>query len=197
MYVIISCWLVPLHAPSVSWHWAFSIHSFSKQDQPHVHVESLLPLHQNSEKQVPATWKEPELWSSVLLLSSAQLCPLVVTKAPTATFTPGEFAPSVSLTFTLHCFPSLDSDCGSQLPCDHLVSPTALAACTRVDSCFAPWFVPSVGMSLQLSQLEIHLCHHLERLGTGTVLHQTPTYFTPWDSFDMVLSHNGHCSLEF
>uniref|UniRef100_A0A3Q3JG19 Vacuolar protein sorting 13 homolog B n=1 Tax=Monopterus albus TaxID=43700 RepID=A0A3Q3JG19_MONAL len=61
---------------------------------------------------------------------------------------------------------SLDSECGSQLPFDQLVSPMALAACTRVDSCFAPWFVPSLGVSLQLAQLEVHLCHHLEQLGT-------------------------------
>lgn len=62
---------------------------------------------------------------------------------------------------------SSDSESGSQLHCDQLVSPTALAACTRVDSCFAPWFVPSLGVSLQLAQLEIRLCHHLEQLGTG------------------------------
>ncbi|KAM3873112.1 intermembrane lipid transfer protein VPS13B [Diretmus argenteus] len=61
---------------------------------------------------------------------------------------------------------SSDSESGSQLPCDQLVSPTALAACTRVDSCFAPWFVPSVGISLQLAQTELHFCHHLEQLGT-------------------------------
>ncbi|XP_023127243.2 intermembrane lipid transfer protein VPS13B isoform X4 [Amphiprion ocellaris] len=61
---------------------------------------------------------------------------------------------------------SSDSECGSQLPCDQLVSPMALAACTRVDSCFAPWFVPSLGVSLQLAQLEVHLSHHLEQLGT-------------------------------
>ncbi|TNN02898.1 hypothetical protein fugu_010385, partial [Takifugu bimaculatus] len=42
----------------------------------------------------------------------------------------------------------------------------ALAACTRVDSCFAPWFVPSLGVSLQIAQLDIRLCHHLEQLGT-------------------------------
>ncbi|KAI4811960.1 hypothetical protein KUCAC02_014818 [Chaenocephalus aceratus] len=52
------------------------------------------------------------------------------------------------------------------MPCDQLVSPMALAACTRVDSCFAPWFVPSLGVSLQLAQLDVHLCHHLEQLGT-------------------------------
>ncbi|KAI3361490.1 hypothetical protein L3Q82_013637 [Scortum barcoo] len=62
---------------------------------------------------------------------------------------------------------SSDSDCGSQLPCDQLVSPMALAACTRVDSCFAPWFVPSLGVSLQLAQLNVHFCHHLEQLGTA------------------------------
>lgn len=61
---------------------------------------------------------------------------------------------------------SLDSDCGSVLHCDQLVSPIALAACTRVDSCFAPWFVPSLGVSLHLAQMEVHLCHHLEQLGT-------------------------------
>uniref|UniRef100_H3D702 Vacuolar protein sorting 13 homolog B n=1 Tax=Tetraodon nigroviridis TaxID=99883 RepID=H3D702_TETNG len=61
---------------------------------------------------------------------------------------------------------SSDSDCGSQQPCDQLVSPKALAACTRVDTCFAPWFVPSVGVSLQIAQLDVHLCHHLGQLGT-------------------------------
>ncbi|XP_077430988.1 intermembrane lipid transfer protein VPS13B isoform X2 [Vanacampus margaritifer] len=61
---------------------------------------------------------------------------------------------------------SSDSESGSQLPCDQLVSPMALAACTRVDSCFAPWFVPSLGVSLQLAQMQVHLCHHLEQLGT-------------------------------
>uniref|UniRef100_A0A8C9XPN5 Vacuolar protein sorting 13 homolog B n=1 Tax=Sander lucioperca TaxID=283035 RepID=A0A8C9XPN5_SANLU len=61
---------------------------------------------------------------------------------------------------------SSDSESGSQLPCDQLVSPIVLAACIRVDSCFAPWFVPSLGVSLKLAQLDIHLCHHLEQLGT-------------------------------
>ncbi|KAK6325959.1 hypothetical protein J4Q44_G00016030 [Coregonus suidteri] len=69
---------------------------------------------------------------------------------------------------------SSDSESGSQqgssgsqlLPCDQLVSPTALAACTRVDSCFAPWSVPSLGVSLTLAQIQLHLCHHLEQLGT-------------------------------
>ncbi|XP_062394523.1 intermembrane lipid transfer protein VPS13B-like isoform X2 [Sardina pilchardus] len=62
---------------------------------------------------------------------------------------------------------SSDSESGSQLQCDQLVSPTALAACTRVDSCFAPWFVPSVGISLQLAEVQLRLCHHLEQLGTA------------------------------
>ncbi|KAK1806749.1 hypothetical protein P4O66_005249 [Electrophorus voltai] len=62
---------------------------------------------------------------------------------------------------------SSDSESGSQLPCEQLVSPTALAACTRVDSSFAPWFVPSVGVSLRLAYLELRLCHHLDQLGTG------------------------------
>ncbi|XP_045567568.1 vacuolar protein sorting-associated protein 13B [Salmo salar] len=69
---------------------------------------------------------------------------------------------------------SSDSESGSQqgssgsqlLPCDQLVSPTALAACTRVDSCFAPWSVPSLGVSLTLAQIQLHLYHHLEQLGT-------------------------------
>ncbi|XP_061571778.1 intermembrane lipid transfer protein VPS13B-like isoform X1 [Cololabis saira] len=62
---------------------------------------------------------------------------------------------------------SSDSECGSQLHCDQLVSPTALAACARVDSCFAPWFVPLLGVSIQLAQLDVHLCHHLEQLGAA------------------------------
>ncbi|KAI5620879.1 vacuolar protein sorting-associated protein 13B-like, partial [Silurus asotus] len=62
---------------------------------------------------------------------------------------------------------SSESESGSQLPCDQLVSPTALAACMQVDSCFAPWLVPSLGVSLKLAHLELRLCHHLEQLGTG------------------------------
>ncbi|XP_060679860.1 intermembrane lipid transfer protein VPS13B-like isoform X2 [Hemiscyllium ocellatum] len=58
-----------------------------------------------------------------------------------------------------------DGESGSQSVCDQLVSPMALAACTRVDSCFAPWFVPSLGISLQFAQIELHLCHHLDQLG--------------------------------
>ncbi|XP_076844429.1 intermembrane lipid transfer protein VPS13B [Brachyhypopomus gauderio] len=61
---------------------------------------------------------------------------------------------------------SSDSESGSQLPCEQLVSTTALAACTRVDSSFLPWFVPSVGVSLRLAYLELRLCHHLDQLGT-------------------------------
>ncbi|XP_067217864.1 intermembrane lipid transfer protein VPS13B-like isoform X4 [Chanodichthys erythropterus] len=61
---------------------------------------------------------------------------------------------------------SSDSESGSQVPCEQLVCPTALAACTRVDSCFAPWFVPSVGVSLRLAFLELHFCHNLDQLGT-------------------------------
>ncbi|KAI7806135.1 putative vacuolar protein sorting-associated protein 13B-like [Triplophysa rosa] len=57
-----------------------------------------------------------------------------------------------------------DSEWGSQ--CDQLVCPTALAACTRVDSCFAPWFVPSVGVSIRLAYLELRFCHNLDQLGT-------------------------------
>ncbi|MEQ2311046.1 hypothetical protein AMECASPLE_015573, partial [Ameca splendens] len=89
---------------------------------------------------------------------------------------------------------SSDSDCGSQLPCDQLVSPIALAACTRVDSCFAPWFVPSLGVSLQLAQLEVHLCHHLEQLGTvpSRKLHPfLPDRKLPQEQEFMVISSRG------
>ncbi|XP_027028317.2 vacuolar protein sorting-associated protein 13B isoform X2 [Tachysurus fulvidraco] len=60
---------------------------------------------------------------------------------------------------------SSESESGSQLHCEQLVSPTALAACMQVDSCFAPWLVPSLGVSVKLAHLELHLCHHLEQLG--------------------------------
>ncbi|KAM9308647.1 intermembrane lipid transfer protein VPS13B [Gastrophryne carolinensis] len=61
---------------------------------------------------------------------------------------------------------SSESESGSQSACDQLVTPTALAACTRVDSCFTPWLVPSFGVSVQIAQLELHLCHHLDQLGS-------------------------------
>ncbi|XP_017308310.2 intermembrane lipid transfer protein VPS13B isoform X5 [Ictalurus punctatus] len=63
---------------------------------------------------------------------------------------------------------SSESESSSQLPCEQLVSPTALAACMQVDSCFAPWLVPSLCVSLKLAHLELRLCHHLEQLGTVT-----------------------------
>ncbi|XP_056617879.1 intermembrane lipid transfer protein VPS13B-like isoform X2 [Triplophysa dalaica] len=59
---------------------------------------------------------------------------------------------------------SSDSEWGSQ--CDQLVCPTALAACSRVDSCFAPCFVPSMGVSIRLAYLELRFCHNLDQLGT-------------------------------
>ncbi|XP_041892311.1 vacuolar protein sorting-associated protein 13B isoform X3 [Corvus kubaryi] len=62
---------------------------------------------------------------------------------------------------------SSESESGSQSTCDQLVTPTALAACTRVDSCFSPWFVPSLSVLIQFTCLEVHLCHHLDQLGTG------------------------------
>ncbi|ELK32868.1 Vacuolar protein sorting-associated protein 13B [Myotis davidii] len=66
------------------------------------------------------------------------------------------------------------SESGSQSTCDQLVTPTALAACTRVDSCFTPWFVPSLCISLQFAHLEFHLCHHLDQLGTAPPPHLQP-----------------------
>ncbi|KAG8441800.1 hypothetical protein GDO86_010832 [Hymenochirus boettgeri] len=62
---------------------------------------------------------------------------------------------------------SSESESGSQSACDQLVTPTALAACTRVDSCFTSSLVPSLGISVQIINLEIHLCHHVEQLGTA------------------------------
>uniref|UniRef100_A0A8C3UEX9 Vacuolar protein sorting 13 homolog B n=1 Tax=Catharus ustulatus TaxID=91951 RepID=A0A8C3UEX9_CATUS len=62
---------------------------------------------------------------------------------------------------------SSESESGSQGACDQLVTPTALAACTRVDSCFTPWFVPSLSVLIQFTCLEVHLCHHLDQLGTA------------------------------
>ncbi|XP_008063857.2 vacuolar protein sorting-associated protein 13B, partial [Carlito syrichta] len=69
------------------------------------------------------------------------------------------------------------SESGSQSTCDPLVTPTALAACTRVDSCFTPWFVPSLCLSFQFAHLEFRLCHHLDQLGTAT-----PQYLKPFIS---------------
>lgn len=61
---------------------------------------------------------------------------------------------------------SSDSESGSQVHCEQLVCPTALAACTRVDSCFAQWCVSSVGVSMRLAYLQLHFCHNLDQLGT-------------------------------
>lgn len=66
------------------------------------------------------------------------------------------------------------SESGSQSTCEPLVTPTALAACTRVDSCFTPWFVPSLCVSFQLAHLEFRLCHHLDQLGTASPQHLQP-----------------------
>ncbi|XP_029779693.1 vacuolar protein sorting-associated protein 13B isoform X2 [Suricata suricatta] len=69
------------------------------------------------------------------------------------------------------------SESGSQSTCDQLVTPTALAACTRVDSCFTPWFVPSLCIAVQFAHLEFRLCHHLDQLGTAP-----PQYLQPFIS---------------
>lgn len=77
----------------------------------------------------------------------------------------------IDVTLLLYFFLcSSESESGSQSVCDQLVTPTALAACTRVDSCFTPWFVPALGVSVQFAHLDLHLCHHLDQLGSGMYL---------------------------
>lgn len=66
------------------------------------------------------------------------------------------------------------SESGSQSTCEPLVTPTALAACARVDSCFSPWFVPALCMAFRFAQLEFRLCHHLDQLGTASPQHLQP-----------------------
>lgn len=66
------------------------------------------------------------------------------------------------------------SESGSQSTCEPLVTPTALAACARVDSCFSPWFVPALCMAFRFAHLEFRLCHHLDQLGTASPQHLQP-----------------------
>ncbi|XP_064333004.1 intermembrane lipid transfer protein VPS13B isoform X2 [Camelus dromedarius] len=84
------------------------------------------------------------------------------------------------------------SESGSQSTCDQLVTPTALAACTRVDSCFTPWFVPSLCISFQFAHLEFHLCHHLDQLGTAP-----PQYLQPFISDKNVPSELEYMIISF
>ncbi|XP_047579553.1 intermembrane lipid transfer protein VPS13B isoform X4 [Lutra lutra] len=84
------------------------------------------------------------------------------------------------------------SESGSQSTCDQLVTPTALAACTRVDSCFTPWFVPSLCISFQFAHLEFHLCHHLDQLGTAP-----PRYLHPFISDKNVPSELEYMIISF
>lgn len=84
------------------------------------------------------------------------------------------------------------SESGSQSTCDQLVTPTALAACTRVDSCFTPWFVPSLCISFQFAHLEFHLCHHLDQLGTAP-----PRYLRPFISDKNVPSELEYMIISF
>lgn len=96
-------------------------------------------------------------------------------------------------------FHSSASESGSQSTCEPLVTPTALAACTRVDSCFTPWFVPSLCMSFQFAHLEFRLCHHLDQLGTGmhhfSVRRASAQYHGTWCSphgASLYLTSPGH-----
>uniref|UniRef100_A0A8D2L3K4 Vacuolar protein sorting 13 homolog B n=1 Tax=Varanus komodoensis TaxID=61221 RepID=A0A8D2L3K4_VARKO len=87
---------------------------------------------------------------------------------------------------------SSESESGSQSACDQLVTPTALAACTRVDSCFTPWFVPALGVSIQFAHLELHLCHHLDQLGTVS-----PKFLHPFISDKSVPSELEYSIISF
>ncbi|XP_036731897.2 intermembrane lipid transfer protein VPS13B isoform X2 [Manis pentadactyla] len=84
------------------------------------------------------------------------------------------------------------SESGSQSTCDQLVTPPALAACTRVDSCFTPWFVPSLSISFQFAHLEFRLCHHLDQLGTAP-----PQYLRPFLSDKNVPSELEYMIVSF
>ncbi|XP_019383541.1 PREDICTED: vacuolar protein sorting-associated protein 13B isoform X4 [Gavialis gangeticus] len=87
---------------------------------------------------------------------------------------------------------SSESESGSQSACDQLVTPTALAACTRVDSCFTPWFVPSLSVLIQFAHLELHLCHHLDQLGTAP-----PPFLQPFISDRNVPSELEYMIISF
>ncbi|KYO29383.1 vacuolar protein sorting-associated protein 13B isoform A [Alligator mississippiensis] len=87
---------------------------------------------------------------------------------------------------------SSESESGSQSACDQLVTPTALAACTRVDSCFTPWFVPSLSVLIQFAHLELHLCHHLDQLGTAP-----PQFLQPFISDKNVPSELEYMIISF
>ncbi|XP_053571218.1 intermembrane lipid transfer protein VPS13B isoform X2 [Bombina bombina] len=91
---------------------------------------------------------------------------------------------------------SSESESGSQSGCDQLVTPTALAACTRVDSCFTPWLVPSLGLSIHFAHLEFHLFHQLDQLGTVPSKRLQPftsDKTTPGDLEYMVISLKEPC----
>ncbi|XP_026561693.1 vacuolar protein sorting-associated protein 13B isoform X1 [Pseudonaja textilis] len=87
---------------------------------------------------------------------------------------------------------SSESESGSQSSSDQFVTPTALAACTRVDSCFTPWYVPALGISIQFAQAELHLCHHLDQLGR-----EPPKFLYPFISDKNVPSELEYSIISF
>ncbi|XP_035658997.1 vacuolar protein sorting-associated protein 13B-like isoform X1 [Branchiostoma floridae] len=67
--------------------------------------------------------------------------------------------------------------CPSEEESDPLLSPMALAACMRVDSSFAPKFVPAVSASLSASAIQISVSNHTEHLGKGPIGRLQPFKF--------------------
>uniref|UniRef100_A0A8C4PXQ0 VPS13-like middle region domain-containing protein n=1 Tax=Eptatretus burgeri TaxID=7764 RepID=A0A8C4PXQ0_EPTBU len=72
---------------------------------------------------------------------------------------------------------SMEEETVSQGSCDPLVSPMALAACMRVDSCFSPCFVPALEMSIRCDCLQLKIVHHMECLGSAQPLILQPFTF--------------------
>ncbi|XP_039184818.1 vacuolar protein sorting-associated protein 13B isoform X2 [Crotalus tigris] len=87
---------------------------------------------------------------------------------------------------------SSESELGSQSASEQFVTPTALAACTRVDSCFTPWYVPALGLSIQFAHAELHLCHHLDQLGR-----EPPKFLHPFISDKNVPSELEYSIISF
>ncbi|CAH1247692.1 VPS13B [Branchiostoma lanceolatum] len=67
--------------------------------------------------------------------------------------------------------------CPAEDESDPLLSPMALAACMRVDSCFAPKFVPAVSASLSANAIQISISNHMEHLGKGPIGKMQPFTF--------------------
>ena len=84
--------------------------------------------------------------------------------------------------FLCLCRESVTSVSGTTVPLSSVLSPVSLAASTKIDSVFSPYFIPLISMAVHCEQLQLTLLHWAGNLSDGVAI---------LEGYKVVPSHRG------